>query len=417
VHEEVTVPVSEPRCATYCALHQTSLQASDTGATPLNCACCYTRDVRDGFLRCRKCHTLYPIIAGVPRVIRNAAEEYKAFFDHHRVAIAGLSKHEDMVGQPGKLDPSTFDHRSNESFSLQWEKYQYHDKTWFKDDQDLRRREFLYNMDLRAEQLQGALLLDAGCGNGRLTAAVAGYGAEVVGMDLSRSVARAEEHRLEQAGSRAAFLHFVQGNIMEPPLVERAFDHIHTSGVLHHTPDTERAFRSFLTLGRPGGQVYVQLYRRREAWVRIPNAILRFFTCRMPVRFLYCLCYAMVPLHTALVLLVARCRGEKSPIREASMRERAVSMFDHFSPRYQYRYTPEQMRRMFEAAGLVNIKDVTLANEARHVVAFVGNKRAARDGRREFPATAHADGQEPGQYAGVEAPTGGLCDSSGGRSG
>ena len=32
---------------------------------------------------------------------------------------------------------------------------------------------------------------------------------------------------------------------------------------------------------------------------------------------------------------MARFRGEKSPIRQANRRERAVSLFDHFSPRYQ----------------------------------------------------------------------------------
>jgi len=49
------------------------------------------------------------------------------------------------------------------------------------------------------------------------------------------------------------------------------------------------------------------------------------------------------------------------------------------SPRYQYRYTPEQVRRRFVDAGLQGVTDVTFPNEARHMVAFVGvkNGRAA----------------------------------------
>jgi hypothetical protein len=85
----------------------------------------------------------------------------------------------------------------------------------------------------------------------------------------------------------------------------------------------------------------------------------------------------MVPVHTALVLLVARLRGEESPIAKATTRERAISLFDHLSPRYQYRYTPDQVRRRFTDAGLENVKDVTLANEARHMVAFLGVKDSA----------------------------------------
>jgi hypothetical protein len=75
-----------------------------------------------------------------------------------------------------------------------------------------------------------------------------------------------------------------------------------------------------------------------------------------------------------LVLLVATLRGEHSPIGSANHGERALSLFDHFSPRYQYRYRPEEMRQMFEAEGLVEVQETTLANEARHMVAFVGRK-------------------------------------------
>jgi hypothetical protein len=72
---------------------------------------------------------------------------------------------------------------------------------------------------------------------------------------------------------------------------------------------------------------------------------------------------------------VAYLRREKSPIRRVNRRERAVSLFDNYSPRYQFRYTSEQVRKMFEDIGCDHIKDVTLANEMRHAVAFVGEKR------------------------------------------
>ena len=45
----------------------------------------------------------------------------------------------------------------------------------------------------------------------------------------------------------------------------------------------------------------------------------------------------------------------------------AISMFDHFSPKYQYRYTPEQVRTMFEHAGLLSVRDVTFDNENLYV--------------------------------------------------
>jgi 2-polyprenyl-3-methyl-5-hydroxy-6-metoxy-1,4-benzoquinol methylase len=306
--------------------------------------------------------------------VRAAYNEYPAFFYAHRDTVSRIAGHEEAAAALGRMDPAVFDRRSNESFSLQWRNFEYDDQTWFKDDIKLRKAEFLQSLNISEGDLEGALVLDAGCGNGKLTASVAHYGAEVVGMDLSESVVRAHANRASIGGDRAPFVHFIQGNVMEPPLAPQVFDHIHSSGVLHHTPNTESAFLSFLTMARSGAKVYVQLYRRREAWVGIPNLIIRTVTKRLPPRLLFRLCWAAVPIHTMLVLLIARLRREPSPIARASRRERALSLFDNYSPRYQYRYTPDEIRLMFESAGLRDIRDVTLANEARHMVAFVGRK-------------------------------------------
>ena len=336
----------------------------------------YERDVREGFLRATGGPLIYPVIGGVPRMIRNAYEEYQEFFFRYREALGGLEGTEEMLRQLGATDPKVFDKRSNESFGRQWQEYQYGDRTWFKDDLALRTGEFLVSMDLPEDGLRGRLLLDAGCGNGKLTASVAAYGAEVVGMDLSRSIERAAENAERNAGADAPFIHFVQGNVLEPPFAPETFDHIHTSGVLHHTPDTWRAFDSFRALGKPGAHVYVQLYRVREPWVGIPNQAIRAVTTRLPVEVTWKLCWHLVPLHTLAVRAVAKLRREPTPIATANRRERAVSLFDNYSPPYQYRYHPHEVEAKFRAAGLEGVKDVTFANEARHMVAFVGRKPA-----------------------------------------
>jgi len=333
------------------------------------------------------------VIAGVPRLIRNAYEEYQAFFWEHRGALGSLEGMEEILRRLGTVDPAAFDKRSNESFGRQWEAYQYDDRTWFKDDLALRQGEFLISMDLPEEALRGCLVLDAGCGNGKLTASVAAYGAEVVGMDLSRSVERAAANAEANAGEDAPFIHFVQGNILEPPFAAETFDHIHTSGVLHHTPDTWRAFDSFRALGKPGAHVYVQLYRVREAWVGIPNRMIRAVTTRLPVEWTWKLCWYLVPLHTLAVRAVAALRGERTPITHANRRERTVSLFDNYSPPYQYRYHPHEVEAKFRAAGLEQVRDVTFENEARHMVAFVGRKPRDMAASRATPALPDAGGR------------------------
>jgi SAM-dependent methyltransferase/uncharacterized protein YbaR (Trm112 family) len=377
----VAIAPSAPACRQTCELLGIRLDHGLRVPGPEECLACYGREIEEGALICRSCGSLYPIVDAVPRMVRDAEQQYGHFFDRHRLSLESLGRK--PAGHPRTHDPTVFDPRSNKSFGLQWANQAEGEKTWFKDDASLRTQEFLYSLAVTADELRGALIFDAGCGNGRLTASIAEFGAEVVGMDLSASIERAQTGKRRYGAEREHFVHFVQGNVMELPFKPGVFDIIHSSGVLHHTPSVPRAFQSLLSALRPGGRVYIQLYRRREAWVGIPNALLRGITSRLPPDLLFRICRMAVPLHTVLVRLVARLRGESSPIGSASVGERALSLFDNFSPRYQYRYRPEQVRKMFEAAGLIEIQDTTLANEARHMVAFVGRSPSGyKQGKR-----------------------------------
>jgi SAM-dependent methyltransferase len=220
-------------------------------------------------------------------------------------------------------------------------------------------------------------VLDGGCGNGELTRSFAEYGPEVVAMDFSRSVEGARR-RLFQKGPEGGNtvshrVHYLQGNVLELPLLAHSFDMIHSSGVLHHTPSTYRAFRSISKAVKPGGKVYIQLYRLRPAWIHAINVTLRAVTTRMPMGLLYWLCYVTSPAHAAMSRLMHRLRGESAP-PTATARERAVQMFDNYSPKYQYRHTVPEILELFRSEGFEDPRDVTLANEARHMLAVLGRK-------------------------------------------
>lgn len=323
----------------------------------------YGEEILEGTLVSRKSRHRYPIIEGVPRLIPGSP-------DRSAAAVEGVDE------QASNPHP---DERSQESFGRQWSNYQFEDHTWFKD-LELRVREFLRSMAMSEESMPGNLLLDAGCGHGALTAAIAGaYGVEAVGMDFTGAVGRAQANRQKFAGDYAPFVHYVQGDLLQSPLAPSVFDLVHCSGVIHHTPDPHRAFQSLLETTRAGGRLYVQVYRKREAWVGVPNTMIRGVTTRIPTRWLWTLCVGAVPVHTALVHVVAAMRGERPMLADSTRRERAVSLFDNYSPRYQFRYHPREIRRFFEDAGMEAIEDTTFENEMRHMVAFVGVKQASRE--------------------------------------
>ena len=374
---EVPAPVRTPACSFHCARHGIERPRELPADGPLpDCQACYGEEIMEGALACA-CGLVYPIVDGIPRMIRNAREEYPEFFARH--GLGGAAK-------AAPSGPPAADGRSPRSFGLQWTLYREGDHTWFKDDAGLRKRELLFNLQVSPDDLRDATLLDGGCGNGELTRAVAEYGPEIVALDFSRSVEPAQRRLREKSPQVAHRVHYVQANLLELPLLSRSFDFVHTSGVLHHTPSTHRAFRSISRAVKPGGKLYVQLYRRRPTWIHLVNVSLRAVTTRLPMRLLYGLCYVATPVHAALSRLMHLLRGEPAPPR-AIARERAVQMFDNYSPRYQYRHTVPEIFELFKSEGYTDLKDVTLGNEARHMLAVLGRKKVV-EGESAEPAEA-----------------------------
>jgi uncharacterized protein YbaR (Trm112 family)/SAM-dependent methyltransferase len=375
--EKVEIPsaVASPACSFWCGRHKVAAPQEMT--PPPDCNTCYREEILEGALSCA-CSLVYPVIDGIPRMLRNAREEYPEFFAKHGLAGAIPPP----TGQP------VADRRSSKSFGTQWTIYKEGDKTWFKEDAGLRKKEFLFNLDTTAEELKGKTMLDGGCGNGELTRAIAEYGVEIVAMDFSRSVENARRRLFEKGFPVSHRVHYLQGNILDFPLLPKSFDLVHTSGVLHHTPSTYRAFRAIAKAPKPGAKLYVQLYRLRPKWIHAVNVTLRAVTTRLPMPLLYGLCYAATPVHSGLSRLMHLLRGESPPPRSTA-RERAVQMFDNYSPKFQYRHTVPEIQELFRSEGYENPRDVTLENEARHMLAVLGTRKAegaAREPQREAVA-------------------------------
>ena len=140
------------------------------------------------------------------------------------------------------------------------------------------RADFLnYVHPVSPEFFPGKRGLDAGCGFGRHLVHAADFGAHMVGMDFSRAIQRARA--ITRDLPRIAL---VQGDIEAPPLRPGAFDFVYSLGVLHHLPDPEAAFRSLLTLVRPGGAIFIWVYSSaRQTTNRILETIRR-RTARLP---------------------------------------------------------------------------------------------------------------------------------------
>lgn len=106
---------------------------------------------------------------------------------------------------------------------------------------------------------KGKACLDAGCGGGRYSIAMAHLGAaHVSGIDLGeQGVADARKRALALG---ADHVDFRVGSVADLPFPDESFDCIIHSGVLQHTADPIGVLRELSRVLRPGGMIYMLVY-------------------------------------------------------------------------------------------------------------------------------------------------------------
>ena len=340
--------ITQIKCAEYCSLNNIYL-GDMSSSDNIACDSCYKIEITDGLFKCNHCGLYFPIINGVPRMLSDAFftnQDFVKKYSKQIYEIMDKRYYENIK----KTKVSKLYEKTKESFGLEWEIYQYKDRTWGWD-LEMRKYKFLHELNVSPSILKSKLVLDAGCGNGVLTAGISEFGLEVVGMDLSSSVEGAYHHKNEFVHSDSPFVHFVQGNLLKPPFQNECFDYIYSSGVLHHTPNTEKAFNSIVPLVKYNGRIYIWVYGYRPA--QLLSDIFRKVTTKLPLRILYYLCFIGALLYSIIKTILTILKIGEYPKR--TWRENVVSLFDTYSPEYAYHHTIEEVFAWFQKSGFSNV--------------------------------------------------------------
>jgi SAM-dependent methyltransferase len=201
--------------------------------------------------------------------------------------------------------------------------------------------------------LDGRLVLDAGCGMGRFSDVASRWGATVFGVDLSSAVEAAHRNLGDRGSVRIA-----QADIFRLPFADATFDFVFSIGVLHHTPSTRQAFERLVRLVKPGGRIAIWLYHGYSGVQWKASNLLRRWTWRLPPRTLHALSHVAVPKYYVDRLpgigLASRLLFPVSMHPKAEWR--VLDTFDWYSPRYQWKHTYEEVFPWFEQQGLVDIR-------------------------------------------------------------
>lgn len=119
-------------------------------------------------------------------------------------------------------------------------------------------KRFFEALELEPGELKGKLILDVGCGTGRFAEIALKAGAYVIGLDYS-SAAYVASKNLEKYSNFKA----LRGDIYKLPFKEKSFDIVYCLGVLQHTPNVEKSFKSLPVVVKESGHLVVDYYWKR----------------------------------------------------------------------------------------------------------------------------------------------------------
>jgi SAM-dependent methyltransferase len=237
----------------------------------------------------------------------------------------------------------------------------------------LERNGFASLAELKAFLRGKRRILDAGCGNGRVTALLRECSppeAAVMGVDLvAADVAQRNLARYGNVDVRSADLLGELSSLGQ-------FDFIYCQEVLHHTADPQRAFRNLCARLAPGAEIAVYVYKRKAPVREFVDDYVRERIAKLPYDEAMRVCREITELGRALAENPARVKVPAVPALGIEAGEYEVQRFvyhffmkcfwnpglsfdenvainyDWYHPMLASRHTPEEVAGWFADAGL-----------------------------------------------------------------
>lgn len=321
-------------CTSYCARYRT-----ETLPQAEQCDECGRIEIVTGILKCRECGYEFPVLETVPCIF----EQPSGMAGRLLSETTTLYSH---LWTASLLEPGHETERCDTIEGLHVDAVE---------------------EALQASVVQGTIGLEAGCGSGRDTAAMATRhpALELISLDMSEGVFEAKRRTAGLSN-----VHIVRASVLSIPLRSDVCDFGYSFGVLHHTTDPTRGLQEIVRVLRGGGHVSLYLYEDHSdnRWKSIPVtlvAVLRLLTTKLNVKLLSCLCYLLSPFVVVIFSIPARVMGrfdatrvlaEKMPFNFAtSLFSVHGDLMDRFGAPIEIRYNRETLTNLLRSCCLQDI--------------------------------------------------------------
>jgi 2-polyprenyl-3-methyl-5-hydroxy-6-metoxy-1,4-benzoquinol methylase len=284
-------------------------------------------EVLYGVLECKDCGKTFAIVRGVPRMIVN--------LDGRKELAESWGYEWERVAE-GRLETDTYYGQTEEEEIAS----------------------FCHYLGISPDNLQGKVVLDAGCGYGRLTRALSKFGAEVYGIDIASSIQCTHDYCQSTKN-----VHILQADIVDLPFQKMTFDYVFCKLTICYVRNHEETFKGLSALVKPSGRLFISVPDKSDlAFVVRLKDFLR-ITHYIPRGLLLNLCWAFAP-----VLSLAK-RIVRNPMD--SVRTNAFFLFNALHPCFMTRHTKEEVTGWFEKEGFA---EVTVIKGMPHLIHIRGTR-------------------------------------------
>ena len=153
------------------------------------------------------------------------------------------------------LDAPAFEKSISTLFSDVWVGLT--DDIYFDQSYEFTKERFALNGFDAEAVFRGKVVVDAGCGSGKFSAALARLGAaKVIGLDIGEKgldFARAQAKKVPYGGK----LDYRRASLLDIPLPNDSVDFVWSNGVIHHTVGYEKCLEEFHRILKPGGEMFL----------------------------------------------------------------------------------------------------------------------------------------------------------------
>ena len=208
--------------------------------------------------------------------------------------------------------------------------------------------------------------IGSGCGYDTYLIAKKNPSVNIVSLDISDGIFETQRLTSDLTNVRV-----IKGSVLDMPVKNNTFDFAYSFGVLHHTPDPERALLEIFRVLKNGSPAFIYLYEDHSEnpakliALRIIT-FLRRVTVKTPPKMLYILCWAMSPFVFILFSFPSKILRKFSITRSFAGKipfnfvkgpfSLRGDLYDRFRAPVEYRYKRAEVFDMFKKCGFDNIK-------------------------------------------------------------